>query len=208
MQNPDDVRERVERIISEIKDLLNLFETEIADQQKAVSFKQVKEIEASMERLRNQGLPVPEELKQLKLKLFAISEAHKEFMSLYKIFLSSMRNLSSSETHQNSPETTKLRKTGGSSNREPPKYERSLGSKGNSNLEDYLIPIIKLMWSGKSHQEAFREIAKKLDVRYNTVSSQCTISLGLTTDEFIDRVTSKTIVGLARKQISQSISKN
>jgi acyl carrier protein phosphodiesterase len=60
----------------------------------------------------------------------------------------------------------------------------------------YLIPVIKLMWSGHDHQEAFRLVAQKLDVRYNTVSSQCTRGLGLTTDDFIKRVESKTIVDL------------
>ena len=61
-------------------------------------------------------------------------------------------------------------------------------------MEDYLIPVIKLMWSGCGHNEAFREISQKLDVRYNTVSSQCTRSLGLTTDEFITKVNTKEII--------------
>jgi len=68
--------------------------------------------------------------------------------------------------------------------------------KGNSNLEDYLIPVIKLMWNGHDHKEAFRIIKEKLNVRYNTVSSQCPRALGLTTEDFIERVESKTIVDL------------
>jgi hypothetical protein len=82
------------------------------------------------------------------------------------------------------------------SSRKPPNYEKPLGSKGNSNLEDYLIPVIKLMWNGHDHKEAFRIIKEKLNVRYNTVSSQCTRALGLTTEDFIERVKSKTIVDL------------
>jgi hypothetical protein len=50
------------------------------------------------------------------------------------------------------------------------------------------------MWSGIGHKKAFRKIAKELDVRYNTVSSQCTRSLGLTTEEFIQKVNSKDII--------------
>ena len=50
------------------------------------------------------------------------------------------------------------------------------------------------MWSGRGHNEAFHKIAQKLDVRYNTVSSQCTRALGLTTEEFITQVNSKTII--------------
>jgi hypothetical protein len=52
------------------------------------------------------------------------------------------------------------------------------------------------MWNGHDHKEAFRIIKEKLNVRYNTVSSQCTRALGLTTEDFIERVKSKTIVDL------------
>jgi type III secretory pathway component EscV len=56
------------------------------------------------------------------------------------------------------------------------------------------------MWSGRNHKQAFREIAQKLDVRYNTVSSQCTRTLGLTTDEFIGQVNSKAIINLLERK--------
>lgn len=59
-------------------------------------------------------------------------------------------------------------KTGGLSHRKPPNDERPIGSKGYNNLE----------------------------VRYNTVSSQCTRVSDLTTDEFIRHVKSKSIVDL------------
>jgi hypothetical protein len=91
-------------------------------------------------------------------------------------------------------------KVGGSLHRKPSNYEKPLGSKGNSNLEDYLIPVIRLMWSGLDHKAAFRNIARKLDVRYNTVSSQCTRSLDLTTDEFVRQVNSKSIVNLLERK--------
>jgi hypothetical protein len=200
MDNLDDLKLRIERIISEVKDIIKLFEMEIADPRKAVSFRQVKEIEASIERLKRQGLPVPEELKQLKQKLFSTYEIHKEFRSLYNEFLGSIHGLTASDTSQKLARTIREPKTGRSSYRKPPNYEKPLGSKGNSNLEDYLIPVIKLMWNGHNHREAFRQIAKKLDVRYNTVSAQCTRALGLTTDEFINQVKSKTVVDLIEKK--------
>jgi hypothetical protein len=71
MDNLDDLKLRIERVTVELKDIIQLFEIEIADPRKAVSFRQVKEIETSIERLRRIGLPVPEELKQLKLKLLS-----------------------------------------------------------------------------------------------------------------------------------------
>ena len=89
---------------------------------------------------------------------------------------------------------------GGSPHRKPSNYERTLGSKGYSNLKDYLIPVIQLMWSGFDHKKAFRKIAQRLDVRYNTVSSQCTRALNLTTDEFIRQVNSRSIIGLLERK--------
>ena len=44
MDNLDALKLRIERIISEVKDIIKLFEMEIADPKKAVSFRQVKEI--------------------------------------------------------------------------------------------------------------------------------------------------------------------
>jgi len=200
MGNIDDLKLRIERVISEVKDIIKLFEMEIADPRKAVSFRQVKEIEASIERLKRQDLPVPEELKQLKLKLFSTHEIHKELLSLHDQFVARILGFTSSETPQKPARKDRAPNTGRSSYRKPPNYEKPLGSKGNSNLEDYLIPVIKLMWSGQDHRQAFRQIAKKLDVRYNTVSSQCTRALGLKTDEFINQVKSKAIVELINKK--------
>jgi len=202
MDNLDELKLRIERITSEIKDIIELFEMEIADPRNAVSFRQVKEIEASIERLKRQGLPVPEELKQLKLKLFSTYEIHKELLSLHDQFLARILGLTSSETPQKPAKKDRAPQTGRSSYRKPPNYEKPLGSKGNSNLEDYLIPAIKLMWDEHNHRDAFQQIAKKLDVRYNTVSSQCTRALGLTTDEFINQVKSKTIVDLIESKYS------
>ncbi len=196
MDNLEDLKSRTERIISEVKGIIKLFEMEIADRRKAVSFRQVKEIETSIERLKRQGLPVPEELRHLKLKLFSTYEIHNELVSLYNKFLANIDELISSATHQKLTQKEKALQSSPSSHRKPSNYEKPLGSKGNSNLEDYLIPVIKLMWDGYNHREAFHQIAKNLDVRYNTVSSQCTRALGLTTEEFINRVQSKTIVNL------------
>jgi len=201
MDNLGDLKVRIERVISEVKDIIKLFEREIAGPQKGVSFRQVKEIEGTIERLKRQDLPVPEELKQLKLKLFSTYENHKEVLSLYNKFLGSLHSLTLSEATQESAKTVgREPKTSRSPYRKPPNYEKPLGSKGNSNLEDYLIPVIKLMWGSYDHKKAFRQIAENLDVRYNTVSSQCTRGLGLNTDEFISKVSSKTIVDLIKSK--------
>ena len=67
------------------------------------------------------------------------------------------------------------------------------GPRGNKNVQDYLIPVVRLMRNGKSHTEAFHTIANELEVNYNTVSAQCTRALGLSTQEFIEHVESSRI---------------
>lgn len=71
---------------------------------------------------------------------------------------------------------------------------RALGSKGYENLKDYLIPVIKLMKEGYNHRRAFHKIKEDLDVRYNTVSAQCTKGLNIDTDQFVSLVGSGEIV--------------
>lgn len=197
MDNLDDLKLRIERVTSEVKDIIRLFEKEIAEPRQVAAFRQIKEIEASIERFKRSRLPVPEELKLLKLKLFSTYENYQETLTLYNGFLESIDSLTLAERKSKTGKiVVRETKTGRSPQRKPPNYEKPLGSKGYSNLEDYLIPVIKLMWNGYDHREAFLQIAKNLDVRYNTVSSQCTRTLGLTTDEFRNKVNSKTIVDL------------
>ncbi|TFG78207.1 MAG: hypothetical protein E4H23_08045 [Chrysiogenales bacterium] len=201
MDRLDDLKTRIERVIAEFEDITQLLERNIADSEKAVSFGQVKEIEAFIVRLKKQGLPVPTELTELKIALFSRYEQHQEQIALCKQLQQSIRGFIKQETSR-MPKRTQISEPDAdhSSGRRPSNYEKPLGSKGYSNLEDYLIPVIKLMWSGLAHKEAFRKIAQKLDVRYNTVSSQCTRALDLTTDEFIRQVNSKSIVDLLERK--------
>ena len=195
MDHLNDLRTRVENAISELSHIIQDLERYIGDPENAVSFGQVKEIEASIKRLKKQGLPIPTELKELKLNLLSKHECHKERIALYQKIQEDISEMLNRATLR-MPKRTIV----GHPNvirpphRKPSNYQKPLGSRGYSNLEDYLIPVIKLMWSGLDHTEAFRKIAQKLDVRYNTVSSQCTRALGLTTEEFIDKVSSKSIV--------------
>lgn len=196
MHNLDDLKSRIEQIISEAKGIMSLLEK--ADPQK--SLRAAKEIEATIERMKRQGLPVPEELKKLKLQLTMGHQENEEMSKLYVTFLNALRNLISYDTP--STDKNRRRRRVDSSKRKPAEYEKPLGTKGYSNLEDYLIPVIKLMWKGQDHKEAFRQIAKRLDVRYNTVSAQCTRTLGLTTDEFVAKVQSRTILDLIESKYS------
>jgi len=82
---------------------------------------------------------------------------------------------------------------------------RALGSKGYENLNDYLIPVIKLMKEGYSHQDAFHKIKDDLGVRYNTVSAQCTRGLDIDTDQFVSFVGSGEIVQFLKNSFPDRI---
>ena len=201
MDRLDDLKTRIERIIFELAEINQILERDVADSGKTVFFGQVKEIEASIDRLKRQGLPVPTELKELKLTLFSRHEHYQERIAHYQKLQQSIRGFIKQETPRIPGRTrTSEINAGRSTYRRPFNYEKQLGSKGYSNLEDYLIPVIKLMWSGRNHKQAFREIAQRLDVRYNTVSSQCTRALDLTTDEFIRQVGSRAIIALLERK--------
>ena len=201
MDYPNDLKTRVGRVITELKDILQCLEKELGNSKRAVSFGLAKEIEASIARLKRQGLPIPPELNELKIKLSLEDEHNRERTTLYQKLQESLRGFIKIDTPR------KLKKPpitepndGRLPHRKPPNYKKPLGSKGYSNLEDYLIPVIKLMWSRLDHHEAFRKIANKLDVRINTVSSQCTRALDLTTAEFLNHVNSRTIVALLERK--------
>lgn len=78
--------------------------------------------------------------------------------------------------------------------------QRELGRKGYEQVEDYLIPVIRLMRQGMNYKDAFHKIAEKLDVRYNTVSAQCTRQLGISTNEFNELVKNGNILRLIKQK--------
>ena len=76
----------------------------------------------------------------------------------------------------------------------PPGKKKNSGKKQNDGIEDYLMPVIELMTKeGKSHTEAFRIVADRLNVLYGTVASQCTRTLGINTEQFVDSVANGSI---------------
>ena len=201
MDHLDDIETRVERLISELSDIIQLLERDIGDSKKAVPFAQVKEIETSIARRKRQGLPVPAELNELKIKLFSEHGRHQERIALYLKLQDNISELLNRATPR-MPKRTRVVDANAvrSTRRKPSSYERPLGRKGYGNPADYLIPVIKLMWSGLNHKEAFRKIAQKLDVLDSTVRAQCIRALDLTTDEFISQVNSKAIVDLLERK--------
>jgi hypothetical protein len=201
MEQLDALEKRVNELISELSDIIQRLQNDIDDAKKAISFEQVKEIENSIVRMEKYGIPVPPELNALKIKLLSEHDLHLSRISLYSKIQERIGGLVNRKTPSRLRRTPTLHpKTAGSSHRKPANYDKPLGSKGYSNLEDYLIPVIRLMWIGLEHKAAFRNIAQKLDVRCNTVSSQCTRALGLATDEFIRQVNSKSIVELLERK--------
>ncbi len=56
------------------------------------------------------------------------------------------------------------------------------------------------MNEGCGYKKAFHVIKNRLDVRYNTVSAQCTRALGLKTEEFVSQVKSGKIINILEKK--------
>ncbi|MGB2807659.1 MAG: hypothetical protein WBC22_07960 [Sedimentisphaerales bacterium] len=93
-----------------------------------------------------------------------------------------------SQSKQTTPTTGTGLQPSGTNTKKP------LGRKGHEKFRDYLIPVIKLMKSGVTHTEAFKQRVKELgDVRYQTVSAQCTKNNGISTDKFVELVKSNKI---------------
>jgi len=207
MDQLDDLEKHVNELVSELSEIIQRLQKDIADEKKAVSFDQVKEIENAIARMKRQGIHVPAELQELKIKLFSEHELHQGRIALHsKIqeriggLVNTLESLKVSEKP-----STRPTKPGGLRPRKPSNPEKPLGSKGYSNLEDYLIPVIRFMWNGLDHKAAFRQIAQKLDVRYNTVSSQCTRGLNIDTAKFVSLVKSREIVDLLESKFPDRV---
>jgi hypothetical protein len=204
MKETDDLQERIDRFISEFSDILSILEVQL-ENCSASSFRQAKEIDETAIRLKRQGLSVPPELMQIRLKYLADAGKHERLSSLVEDFQGKIESLLDHSILRNHRVPKERSKKANSKRMSPPNRERPLGSKGNSNLEDYLIPVIQLMNKGNDYTEAFHKVANKLDVRYNTVSSQCTRALGLLTEEFVSRVKAGTIIALLEEKYPDQV---
>lgn len=80
---------------------------------------------------------------------------------------------------------------------------RKKGPQGNNQLEAYIVPVIQLMRNHKSHTEAFKSVAEKLDVHDSTARSVCTRGLGLNIEEFKKYVDSGHIIQIIKDKYPQ-----
>ena len=55
---------------------------------------------------------------------------------------------------------------------------------------DYLAPVVSLINKGINHTEAFKEIARKLEVTKQTVNDRCARGISLSTQQFVELVKS------------------
>jgi len=82
-------------------------------------------------------------------------------------------------------------------------YKTTRGRKGYDQLEDYLIPAIKLIRNGQHHTDVFKQLADKLKVKYSTVSAQCTRYLGISTYEFANLIKDGKIKYFLKEKLPQ-----
>jgi hypothetical protein len=77
---------------------------------------------------------------------------------------------------------------------------RPLGRKGYEQLNDYLIPVIRLIKTNMKHTDAFKQIAEKLGVLYGTVSAECTRSLNISIEQFVELINSNRIKSFLKER--------
>ncbi len=82
--------------------------------------------------------------------------------------------------------------------------KRPLGPKGNRQLPDYVIPVIKLIKNGMSHTDAFKQRAKDLNVARSTVGAECTTCLNISTKEFAGLVKNNKIKSFLKERFRES----
>lgn len=79
------------------------------------------------------------------------------------------------------------------------------GSKTGRKGFDQVQAVIQLMRTGKSHNEAFQSVAKDFKVTQQAVYSQCTRTLGLNTQKFVEYVEDGRIIGIIKNKYPQQI---
>ncbi len=201
------VKTRIKSVMKECEDLIKIFENEIKDQNNP-SFQEIKLIDNAIMNFKRSNLEIPNDLRTLKLKLVTNHERSNEILSLAKLFIDDLGSILA----QDFVKLVKRAKMQGnrsnrSGNINESNYQRPLGAKGHSNLDDYLIPVISLMNESLSHTEAFKKIASELDVRFNTVSSQCTRGLNINTAQFTSLVKSGEIIDLLESKFPDRVDK-
>ena len=201
------VKTRIKSVMKECEDLIKIFENEIKDQSNPSS-QQIKVIDNAIMNLKRSNLEIPDDLRTLKLKLVTNHERSNEIFSLAKSFIDDLGSILAQDfvklVKRAKMQSNRSNRSG---NINESNYQRPLGAKGHSNLDDYLIPVIRLMNESLSHTEAFKKIASELDVRFNTVSSQCTRGLNINTAQFTSLVKSGEIIDLLESKFPDRVDK-
>ena len=198
----ENLRKRIESVVAECDDIVNLLFSELEGLETDSSVES-KDINIMIENFHKRGLTIPDELKNVKQKSVSNENYYNDLIPLADHFLKTVGDIISSEPVKKMKKIIKsnIKRSSNGFN-----YEKPLGSKGNEQLKDYLIPVINFMIDGDTHTEAFHKVAKIIDVRYNTVSSQCTRGLKLTTDQFNSKVQNGTIKDLLENKFPDRIS--
>jgi len=77
--------------------------------------------------------------------------------------------------------------------------------KGRDQLIDYILPAVKLIKNGQSHNNVFHNLASELNVSYQTVSARCIRDLGINTKKFIELINSNEIKRFLQNKFTNSI---
>jgi len=78
---------------------------------------------------------------------------------------------------------------------EPTPHERRY-----DHFADYLLPAIRMIKKGVKHNDVFNEIATKLGVTYQTVNAQCTRTLKISTEKFVELIKNNRIKSFLKER--------
>jgi len=87
----DQLKQRIESTIKDCEEIMESLDSKIEPSQVS-SFGQLKEIEKTITNMQNRGLPIPDELRQLKLNLLATCDNVKKVTELKKNFTETISN--------------------------------------------------------------------------------------------------------------------
>jgi hypothetical protein len=194
-----------------IQDALDLIENEIElkiEMMEGVEIDNLKEKKEKISKLekiindcyeigsQNPATELQHEKAQLEDEVKELSQTYDDLDDLYNTLKAMTKRLE--ENLKSKPDGKPLNENLGV-NHKP----RKKGRRGNENLEDYLLPVIKLIKDGNDYISAFHQLAEKLDVTYQTVNAQCTRQLGIKTDEFVRDVRDGKIIDLLKRKFPE-----
>ncbi|WP_153307016.1 hypothetical protein [Desulfonatronum thioautotrophicum] len=77
-----ELKQTIDNILSDMKIVVDYLKNSISNQDNAILFQKIKNIERTIEKMKSQSMTIPEELTRMKLSLYFEYERQKELMQI------------------------------------------------------------------------------------------------------------------------------